>query len=1012
MSKSKSRHHAIAHALALLCGATLLSAGLSTPAQAQSNATSTIYGEVPPGPGQSIVLKNLATGIQRVLTPDANGKFQATSMPPGRYQIRLMRGDVLEKSLEVEALVGQGVEASFSQIERLDAVQVTGQIKRIDVSNTNNGVVLTAKELIALPLKQTVADIIQLAPGTNRYTNSQYGNAASFGGSGASENAFYINGFPVTNLLTQVGASELPFGAIANAQILSGGYGAEFGRATGGVVNITTKSGSNNWEVGGKLFFAPNSLRGTPDNSYYPNTGANPLTDGKLRYFNEKNSTDTKGYGLYAGGPLIKNKLFAFVALERQQTDSGSISATPDVPINPAGFTESRNTVDRGLLKLDFHLNDDHHFEFTRIHDETRGQSRSFGFNYNTMERDYVYKSGQSTVNCCGGGSAPGADISILKYTGYLTEDLTVTALYGESATKHTRLPDSYDPNIHHISSTAATRVPGLVYPLDPQTVGGTLPAADQGDSQKVFRLDFEYRLGKHSLRAGIDHIKVNSVVGETQAGGSAFNYGRLNDPNKKLTGFIESPAQGGGYGAQGYYVGENVFFNISRPSGTQSAQYIQDRYQISDNILLDLGLRNESFNNKNTDGKDMISQKQQIAPRLGASWDFHGDGSLKLFANAGRYHLPVPSNLTSNLGVPRTNYTTYYTYTGVDPITGLPTGLHAISDKVSINGQFGQSVDPKTAVAEGIRPLYQDEMSLGFEKAFSPRLNFGASFNYRSLRSTNDDTCDAGIIADWAKKNNVDFDASKFPGFCTVINPGEANRLWVDLKGDGKLVAIDLSAADMGLPKVKRTYAALNLFLEHPFRDGWYGKLNYTYSRSQGNSEGQVDSIGGGDVALTTSSDLRSLMLNSDGYLPNDHTHVIKAYGFYQLTPEWMLGANLSLTSGKPRNCHGMLPANVPGDNSYGSAYWFCDGVAAPRGSMGRLPWQKQLDMNLAYSPSLIKGLKLQVDVFNVFDARTVSAVNEVREDDNGISNTYLSINERQSPRAARLTASYQHQF
>jgi hypothetical protein len=91
----------------------------------------------------------------------------------------------------------------------------------------------------------------------------------------------------VTNILTQVGASELPFGAISNMQVLSGGYGSEFGRSTGGVVNITTKSGGNNFHFGGKLATIPGGLKGSPKNTYYPNTGANPDTDGKLLYWNE-----------------------------------------------------------------------------------------------------------------------------------------------------------------------------------------------------------------------------------------------------------------------------------------------------------------------------------------------------------------------------------------------------------------------------------------------------------------------------------------------------------------------------------------------------------------------------------------------------------------------------------------------------------------------------------------------------------------------------------------------------
>ena len=112
----------------------------------------------------------------------------------------------------------------------------------------------------------------------------RYGGGASFGGGGASENAYYINGFPVTNPLTQLGASELPFGAIAQAQVLTGGFGAEFGRSVGGVVNITTKSGTNNWEAGAHGERRAEIAARQVQEIYYANTGAanNVDTDGKL----------------------------------------------------------------------------------------------------------------------------------------------------------------------------------------------------------------------------------------------------------------------------------------------------------------------------------------------------------------------------------------------------------------------------------------------------------------------------------------------------------------------------------------------------------------------------------------------------------------------------------------------------------------------------------------------------------------------------------------------------------
>lgn len=1007
-----ARLSATTRAVALALGMGLMAA--APLAWSQSNTTTTIYGEVKAAAGASIVLQNLDTGVQRTLTPDAAGRFQANSMPPGRYQVRLVRNGKVEATREVEALVGNGVEANFGAANTLETVTVSGAAKRIDVSNTNNGVVFTAKELKALPVAADVAAVIQLTPGVVKGTNGQYGNAPSIAGSGQSENAFYVNGFPITNILTQVGASELPFGAIGNMQVLSGGYGAEFGRSTGGVVNITTKSGGNKFEVGGKLSWIPASLKGKPYDTYYPNTGANPLTDGKLQYWNQGNESSSKVVGLYAGGPLIRDKLFAFVALEQTRSDSESIAMpTSQGTSSTTGWSKSHSETDRYLAKLDYNLTDDHHFELTKLYDKTTSRSQAFGFSYATLTHDNIPGNGSQTyVNCCGSGSAPGADISILKYTGYLSENLTVTAVYGDSRTKHRRTPEGYDASLAQTSSAVSARVPGLTY-NNPQKITGSLVDPASADKQKGMRLDVEYRLGAHSLRGGIDRIDVESLVGNSLAGGYRWTYRKAADPNRAINGAFETPFQGGGYGTQGYYVSKDIDTNLARPTSVQSAQYIQDHWQVTDRVLLDLGLRREQFTNYTSGGDAFISQRNMIAPRLGATWDFAGDGSLKLFANAGRYHLPVPSNLSSNMAAPLTRTSEMFTYTGVDATTGAPTGLHAISKPYSANNAYGQTRDAREVTAIGLKPLSQDEFSLGMEKALNKGLVVGASLLYRRLNDTNDDTCDQRPIDAWAKKNGVD--ESHWGGFqCAIMNPGRDNSLWIDFLDGKGLRRVDISAAEWGNPKPARTYKALNLFAEHPFKDGWYGKVTYTLSTLKGNMEGQTDTIGGGDVALTVSDDHKELMYNAYGYLPSDHRHAIKAYGFVQVMPEVTVGANLTLISGGPRNCLGELPDALHDDTagSYGSAYFYCNGKAAPRGSFGRLPWTAQLDMNIAYMPAAVKGLSLKADVFNLLNRRSITRYNENREDAGAISETYLQVAGRTGPRSVRLTAEYNLAF
>jgi hypothetical protein len=259
-------------------------------------------------------------------------------------------------------------------------------------------------------------------------------------------------------------------------------------------------------------------------------------------------------------------------------------------------------------------------------------------------------------------------------------------------------------------------------------------------------------------------------------------------------------------------------------------------------------------------------------------------------------------------------NTSQYYTYTGTDS-HGAPTGLTQVTGVLSGNNEFGQAKDPKTVAALDMKPSYQDEITIGFDKAFSPSLNFGVKGTYRTLKSTIDDFCDGRVFTKYAKDHGID--TSNYEGFsCASFNPGEANDFLVDYAGThSNYTRVHLTKEDLGFDKAKRVYAALDFYVEHPYRDGWYGKLNYTLGRSKGNTEGQTLSDttqGQGDVAATQTWDYAQLMKYADGLLPNDRKHQIKGYGFYDITPQITVGGFLTLASGRPRSCSGTNPTTL----------------------------------------------------------------------------------------------------
>jgi hypothetical protein len=1011
-------------------------------AMAQSNASGNVYGKVTPGSATSVVVKNIDTNQTRTVAVDAAGTFTATALPIGRYNVTLMKGATAGQSASVEVLAGQGVEAFFAT-PGITSVEVTGRRSRIDISSANNGATFTARELSKLPIAQNVDAIIQLAPNTTR-ADSRYSGGASFAGGGASENAYYINGFPVTNPLTQLGASELPFGAIAQAQILTGGFGAEFGRSVGGVVNITTKSGSNNWEIGATASIEPNSLRSSTKDLYYANTGRFAATDGTLYRRRADNTQSRTQVGAFVSGPIIQDKLFMFVSAETTRTDTEGTDATNGVRIGGSaagGWNETNRKVDRYLGKFDWNLTDNHRLELTLIGDTPENKTAYSGYSYGPSPtfvgtRNGVVSSRKVESNVADNG----AEVQILKYTGNLTDAFTVQALYGKSKSKHINEFEGYNPNLFATTFSPDTQAPGINY-VNRQNIatatGNVLPTGAH-DQIESFRLDLEYKLGNHTIRFGLDNNKLSSLnAGESAIGGGTWSYLRNGPTATNPTAPFDSFDLGGGImsrgpatstsplGAAGYYVTKNLFSDVTDAYSNQNAQYIEDKWQVTKNLLVTGGIRVEGFDNQNGEKVKYLEQKNQIAPRLSMVWDVTGDAATKVFASAGRYHLQIPTHLAVR-GAGRSTFTAQaFAYTGVDPATGAPTGLTQLSEPSSSNNEYGQAKEPKTLASTNLKPTYQDEITLGFEKAFSPDLNFGTKITYRKLGSTIDDFCDGRPFRKYAVDHNIDITNWGTEGGCFYFNPGQANSFYVDYSGSTNnggtaknLTLVNFSAADLGFPKVERTYKAVDFFAEHPLRNGWYGKVNYTWSRSKGNTEGQtLSDVGQTDVAATQTWDYPELSIGSNGLLPNDRTHQIKAYGFMEVAPEWTIGGNFLAASGRPRSCLGryLFDGTTP---NYSNGPHYCGGttiqtnVLTPRGTLGNLPWDTRLDLNVVYRPAAVAGLSLKADVFNVFNKQVAQSVEERWNNGNGMRSTYERILSTTTPRYVRLTAEYMHKF
>ena len=958
--------------------------------QAQST-TGTIYGHAEAG--ATVTVRNQA-GITRTVTADSAGRYSIGSLPTGEYTVTIERGGQVVGTRSVTVLAGAGADAGATTLETVTVVG--GALNTIDVSTVESKLVLTKETLDRLPVAQNLTAISLLAPGVVQ-GDSRYGNVPAFMGSSASENAYYINGFPVTQSLTQFGYSELPFNAVDQVQVSTGGYPVEYGRATGGVVSVITSSGSNEWKFGGQYIIRPESLVSDPKSIYYGPNGRSGLAygnAGQIFQYREDNKSTRQTLSAYASGPIIKDRLFFFAAGEFVDVEGGGTSSAASTTgaVNTArsnGWTDFHTQTPRWLGRLDWNITDNHLLSVTALQDRTREHDDRSGFDYATLSRVGNVVSGYDRDR--------NTRAYIGNYVGYLTDNLTVTAMLGESKTEYEGGPVGYNPDCPAIAYNAGSQAPGLTYTTCQLSASpGYLPG--RFDKTDAWRLDVEYRLGDHTLKAGYDSNEATSLVGSTNdgiaypgalgfafAGGYQWSYFRAADPNEPIytPQGVGSPASGGGLGTQGYYVVRNVGSNISSPRAVQKAQYIKDVWQVTDNVLLEVGLRNEQFTNYNSAGVSYISKNWQPAPRVGITWDVNGDSTTKLFASLGRYHLAVPNNVARRGADGATNTSEAFTYTGVDPTTGAPTGLKSLGPVYSPNNEYGEPRDARSFAPTSLKSHFQDTFAMGAEHNFGG-LNAGLKFTYADLGSAIDDFCDERPVREWAQGKG--YTAAQIQGVadffhsCVLINPGEDNTYQYDIDGNGTYEDILLTKELLKFPTLKRRYKELALFVERPFDGKWYGRFDYTWSKSIGNIEGQLNSdIGQIDVSTTLAGDYYELAVNAYGYLPNDRRHQFKANGYWQVFDELTLSGNLSYASGRPMNCRGAYPNIDPASPNYGSYHFFCKGVAVPRGTFGRLPETMRLDLGARYEPNWMEGLAFGINVYNVTDRQSVQNINEL---------------------------------
>ncbi|OYU43796.1 MAG: hypothetical protein CFE44_16415, partial [Burkholderiales bacterium PBB4] len=522
---------------------------MSMSAQAQQTVGS-INGRA--NKGDVVSVESKAIGVSRQVKLDADGSFLISQLPAGTYTVTRTRANGTKETTEVFVASGEGATATFAATQ---VVQVTGSaIRRIDARSTEAATTLSKAEIDRIPVTRDVTAVTLLAPGAvfgdSRIgqSTSRNGNVPSLGGASPAENAYYVNGFNVTNILNGVAFNQVPFEGIAEVQVKTGGYGAEFGRSLGGVVNVTTKRGTNEWKGGVSASYAPDSLRGS---SVY---GKRNPTTLEWELAERPGGTDDLKYNVYAGGPVIKDKLFIFGLIQGSKLTQKTYNETSQ--------THLTNDTPQYLIKADWNVTDSNFFELTAFSDKSKDKSYQW-FSPTPYDTPRGADIGPSTTES-------GGTNVIAKWTSIINQDLSISAMYGEG--KYSRSETAANSNCPYFIDNIGTakRAAGSCY------VSANIPEPTNGDSRKAFRLDAEWALGKHKLKAGLDYETIKVSDGSQRSGGIEYRLfsrsgGQILNPNYTIP--VGTPAA--------TYVRTRIFKNGGAFDTINSAWYIEDAIDV-----------------------------------------------------------------------------------------------------------------------------------------------------------------------------------------------------------------------------------------------------------------------------------------------------------------------------------------------------------------------------------------------------------------------------------------------
>ena len=873
-----------------------------------------------PLPGVSVEATSPKLVGKATAVTDETGTYRLFTLPSGVYTIVYsLQGFQPVKREEIVLQLEQTLtlDIALKQSSLAEEVTVVGKSPLIDVKSTTKGSTMTKETFMQLPRNRNFDGLLSTVPGV-QYEGNEGGMSVD-GASGA-ENIFYIDGTNITNIHVGTQAQGIVMEQLEEVKVTASGYSAEFGGSMGGVVNVISRSGGN--EFHGDLFGYYNNnklwmqgkgrdyLRLNPYD--YPYVAEYHNDDDY--YFNGGKARDNyqRWEGVFnLGGFIVKDRLWFFASFNPVYSYTYANRWFTSDPATTTGPPQAQTVDDvrNGRPYYEFYTknwNYNGQAKLTAQPFKGLRMSLSYVNNFSKTRGLIPSDDGVSNKNYPWIASWPNTILTGKDYgydypnwSGNATIDYTVSnnfliSMRGGYFLQNTTNQQQFMPgtrwyfNRSNIMASDPTNPYAsgdfAAIPADLQHyagwtnwAGGTRQINAREYTRLSANLDLTYYMnlaGEHAWKFGVQFIRLGENVDDTvQHPLVGLNWGV---PYHSPIGDI-----GGPYGytdiRSDWVSPYGYFWNIHSDNW---AIYLQDSWTIGDRFTLNFGLRTESEYIPSFVSTDPVLSKlkpiqfgfdKKLAPRLGAIYDVFGDSSLKVFASWGIYYDVMKLYMAEGAYGGFKWWSTYYALDTFNwPSIAASGDINNKADQAA-GGAFGMTRNWRAvswdSTDPSLKPVSQSEFSFGAEKKITEEISFSARLVYKHLIRTIEDV---GVL-----------DAN-FNEFYYIANPSE---------GYARPISQGGRFNDMfwPTPKPKREYYGVNLTLEKRFSDNWQGGINYTWSKLYGNYGGLASSDEAGRVSPNVERyydlyferyDLHGRPL--DGNLPSDRTHYFKAYGSY----------------------------------------------------------------------------------------------------------------------------------